>query len=270
MEREILKLEGIEFRRSDTVILRDIHWRILSGQHWALLGANGSGKTSLLRIITGYEWAGKGRVSVLGEQFGECLIHELQKRIGWVSSALACQLPGRDTARKVVLSGLEASVGLYREFDDADFARAAEALSRMGAAHLADKPYEILSQGEQQRVLIARSLVNNPPLLILDEPCAGLDPAAREAFLHDLSLLTQAADAPTLILVTHHIEEIRGWITHVLLLREGRVLARGPREDLLTDDTVGAAFDIACRVTLSEGTYRLDISGAEGGTSSKP
>lgn len=255
----IVELNDITLDRGSTRILSGISWRIERGQHWALLGANGSGKTTLLKIVTGYEWPTDGSVSVLGEHYGQCNLPELRKRIGWVSTALEQRLPGRDTALEVVISGLAASIGLYRDFDDDEWSRARIALARMGGEPFADRPFGLLSQGEQQRVLIARGLVNDPAMMILDEPCAGLDPAAREAFLSDLGRLAGDADAPTLILVTHHIEEIGSWVNHVLVLEAGFVLASGDTPDVLTGEVLGRAFGRPCEVERDGERFRLRL-----------
>lgn len=256
----IIALDAISFRRGDQQILAEVSWRIDSGQHWALLGANGSGKTTLLKIITGYEWVTDGVVEVLGETFGRCNLPELRKTIGWVSSALEHNLPEHDRAVEIVASGLEASIGLYRDFTAEEFGRARAALSLLGCEPLAERRYGLLSQGEKQRALIARAMVSRPRLLVLDEPCAGLDPVAREAFLEDLSLLASRPTAPAMVLVTHHIEEIGPWITHVLVLKAGRVLAAGPRAQTLTGETLGAALDRSCIVEARNGHFHLKLA----------
>jgi iron complex transport system ATP-binding protein len=257
----IVELRDITYVRESQTILSGVSLRIDPGQHWALLGANGSGKTTLLKVITGYEWPSAGEVAVLGERFGECDLRELRKMVGWVSSAVLHQFPAHNTAREVVASGLDASIGLYRDFSAAEWAAAEAALARLGEAAIAHRAYRLLSQGEQQRVLIARALVNRPALLILDEPCAGLDPAARERFLEDLNGVSRQADAPTMILVTHHIEEIGPWISDVLVLRAGRMLATGPREEVLRAEVLAQAFDGRCRVDEVGGRYYLRWEG---------
>jgi iron complex transport system ATP-binding protein len=212
-------------------------------------------------VITGYEWPSAGDVAVLGQRFGGCDLRELRKLVGWVSSAVLHQFPAHNTARDVVASGLDASIGLYRDLSAAEWTTAEAALARVGEAAIAQRAYRLLSQGEQQRVLIARALVNRPALLILDEPCAGLDPAARERFLEDLNALSQPADAPTTILVTHHIEEIGPWVSDVMVLRAGRMLAVGRRGDVLRADVLAEAFDGRCRVDEIEGRYYLRWEG---------
>lgn len=254
---EIVHLQDITYVREGQTILSGISWRIERGRHWALLGANGSGKTTLLKVITGYEWPTAGEVSVLGEHFGECDIRELRKKVGWVSSAVLHQFSPHDTALDVAASGLDASIGLYRELSPAEWATARESLGHLGIEHLAGRLYRLLSQGEQQRVLIARGLVCGPALLVLDEPCAGLDPVAKEHFLADLDSLCRRPEAPTMILVTHHIEEIGPWIHDVLVLREGRMLLAGAKENVLRSDVLSNAFAGECLVESVGDRYYL-------------
>lgn len=253
----IVKLQNIFFKRSDSTILNDISWTIEEKQHWALLGANGSGKTTLLKIITGYEWATKGTVHVFGERFGNCNLRELRKRIGWVSTALEHRLPEKDSAVEIVLSGIDASMGIFRDITENDLQLAHDALAKVNAANCTDRKFGILSQGEQQRILIARALVNKPGLLILDEPCAGLDPAAKVRFLDDLSGLANRSDAPTMILVTHHIEEIDSWINHVMVLKNGHVLSSGLKAEVLTRHILSEALNMEMLVKIEGQRYYL-------------
>ena len=238
----IVKLRNISFERSGRVIVDDISWTIEQGQHWALLGANGSGKTTLLKIITGYEWPTSGTVEVFGQQYGQCNLPELRKHIGWVSMAIESKLPQDDTALEIVASGIDASVGLYRDFTENEIKVSMDALEKVNAINCAGRQFGILSQGEQQRILIARALINRPALLILDEPAIGLDPAAKERFLGDLSRLASHPDAPTMVMVTHHIEEIDPWISWVMVLRNGEVLASGRKSEIINTATLSRAF----------------------------
>ncbi len=242
--KTIVQLKNIHFKRNDNNILNGISWAIENNQHWALLGANGSGKTTLLKIITGYEWPSEGSVHVFDERYGDCNLRELRKRIGWVSTALEHRLPEKDSALEIVLSGIDASMGIFRDITEKDIQLANEALAKVNSTDFAQRKFGILSQGEQQRILIARALVNNPGLLILDEPCAGLDPAAKVRFLDDLSRLANRNDAPTMIFVTHHIEEIDSWINHVMVLKSGSVLSSGLKNEVLTTDVLSKAFDM--------------------------
>ena len=252
-----VELRDISFVRKERRILDRVSWTIRQGEHWALIGANGSGKTTLLKIVTGYEWASEGSVTVLGRVFGECDVRELRKTIGWVSSSLESRLPREDTALSIVESGLEATLGVYRRYSEAEGLLAREALAALGIVHLAERTFGVMSQGEQQRVLIARALICRPALLVLDEPCAGLDPNARGAFLEDLGRLATRGDAPTLLLVTHHIEEIGPWIARVCALREGRVVAQGAPEELLTADVLSKTFAMECHVEFDGERYWL-------------
>lgn len=259
------ELRGVSFVRGGNAILRDIDWTIGAGEHWALLGANGSGKTTLLKIITGYEWPTRGSVTVLGNRFGDCDLREARKAIGWVSSALEHRVPRKDTALDVALSGLESSLGLYREYSAEEKDRAREALDAVGAGWLEAHLFATLSQGEQQRVIIARALVAKPRLLILDEACAGLDPAAREDFLNDVARLVHTPHAPTLIYVTHHVEEIGGFVNRAMVLGAGRVVAQGPTGHVLTGTVMSEAFRRPVDVRADGGRYYLRM--LETGTS---
>jgi len=255
----IIHLKNIKCTRNERNILDDLSWSINPGHHWALLGANGSGKTTLLKIVTGYEWPTEGDVYVLGQHYGQCHLPQLRKTIGWVSAAIEHDVPEQDTALDIVLSGLEASLGLYRDFSEPEYQTARQTLELVGGAAYAGRSYATLSQGERQRVLIARALVNRPALLILDEPCAGLDPAAREHFLDDLGRLTQSDHATTIVFVTHHIEEIAPWIRHVLVLKNGQSLATGPADQVITGPVLTQAFDRTCTVETRNHRYFLRV-----------
>ncbi|MBW8017057.1 MAG: ABC transporter ATP-binding protein [Planctomycetes bacterium] len=260
MPNPVIQLNNVSFLRKDKRILHDICWRIEPGQHWALLGANSSGKTSLLRIITGYEWPSRGTVNVLGNEFGRCAISGLRKHIGYVSSALNTKLPENDSATDIVLSGIDATIGLHRHYSADEHKQAFESMQKMSVQQCKDQTYSILSQGERQRILIARAIINHPEILILDESCAGLDPAARNHFLNDLQILTSHDNAPTIIFVTHHIEEISPWITNVFILKQGVCQASGKTHDLLTSETLSDAFGCKCSVTKENRRYYLQVS----------
>jgi iron complex transport system ATP-binding protein len=247
----VAHVEVGSFRRDGVEILREVRWTIGAGEHWALLGPNGSGKTSLLRILAAYEWPTQGQVEVLGEKFGRSDLRELRKRIGLVCSALEPRFPEWDDARSIVLSGLEAAIGRNRNFTPEEEKRAGAVLESLGAAHLARRPFGVLSQGERQRVLIARAFVPAPPLLVLDEPCEGLDPLARERLLEDLGRFAARPGAPTMVMVTHHLEEIPRFVSHGLLLANGAVVASGRVEEVLTDTHLSRAFGVPCEVKVT-------------------
>ena len=238
----VLELSGLTVRRDGTPILRDLAWRILPGEHWVVLGPNGCCKTSLLKILLGYMSPTAGEFAVLGHHYGGADWRELRRLVGIVSSALHAQIPAEEFALETVISGRYAQLDLWVKPTRADHKAARQALRAVGLAGLAERPWHYLSQGERQRVLIARALVARPRLLILDEPCGGLDPVARTRFLAVIERLARQRKGPALILVTHHVEEITPALSHVLLLRAGRVVAAGPRETVLTSRTLSTAF----------------------------
>ena len=254
----ILDLHVESFTRDNVDILRDVRWQVGAREHWVVLGANGAGKSSLLSIVAGYEWPSRGRVVVLGEEYGRCDMRALKERIGWVSASLFTWLPAKQLGREVAATGIYATIGNWHELSDTDLARADEALRQIGAYAVRLKRYGVLSQGEKQRVMIARALVTNPDLLILDEPCAGLDPGAREKLVADLDALCARADGPTLLLVSHHLDEIPPHATHGLLLKNGRAIASGPLEEILTNDRISELYDHPCKVGSGNGRYWLE------------
>jgi len=256
----VLELDGASYWRNERTILTGIDWRIRRGEHWALLGANGSGKTTLLRMVGAIDWPCEGTIRVLGQRFGEIDLRELRRAIGIVTSALASYFHDRQSALEIVATGLAAELGWWHQFEPEDEDRAREALGAVGMRDLAESPYARLSQGERQRVLIARAMMNRPALLILDEPCAGLDPAARERFLDDLARFVERPSTPTIIFVSHHIEELPSFIGQALILKEGRVLARGPIETVCTSAVLSEAFGRACQVTRQAGRFALRMT----------
>jgi len=256
----ILEITRLNVARGRTAILRDLDWCIAPGEHWAILGANGSGKTTLLKALTGYLSATSGDIALLGRRYGECDWRELRFEVGIVMSAFTASIPPAETALDTVVSGKFAQLDLWHRVTAADRAAARELLAGGGLIALADRPWAYLSQGERQRVLIARSLMTQPKLLILDEPCAGLDPVAREKFLgyvEKLARRKKVPAAPTLVLVTHHVEEITPAFTHALLLRRGEVLAAGPRGRVLTSANLTATFGAPLRLARRGGRLHL-------------
>jgi iron complex transport system ATP-binding protein len=261
MASNILELRELVYERGGKRILSHIDWTIRSGEHWALLGANGSGKTSLLQIIAGYAWPQDGSVRVMGELYGEADIPELRKRIGWVTSSLKRQVLGHLPALSIVLGGFDGAFGVFRAFSDEEKDAAREALRSVGCEHLADRAYDVLSQGERQRILLARGLVHRPALLILDEPCSGLDPVATRRFLADLRAWAMREGAPTVVYVTHHLEEIAPFLNRTLVLREGSILASGETDRVLRDEVLSDAFGCACRVAKCSEVYSIEWMG---------
>ena len=229
------------------------------GQHWVILGANGSGKTSLLSALTGYLMPTAGELSVLGETYGESDWRELRKKIGLVSSSVRQMMGDDEPAVETVASGKYAMIDFWGRLTRAEKNRAHTLLRQVECEYLADRPWRVLSQGERQRVLIGRALMAKPRVLILDEPCAGLDPAAREHFLAFVQRLGRGKHAPTLVLVTHHVEEIMPVFTHVLVLKDGAVLAAGKKSDTLNSRHLSHAFNASMKLSAAGGRYALKV-----------
>jgi len=244
----IVELRDVSWRREQAYILKNINWSIANSEHWAILGLNGSGKTTLLNIINGYLWPSEGQVEVLGKKFGSFDLRELRKSIGWVSSSLQEKLYVSEQAIDIVISGKYATIGLYTIPDQEDYEMANEYLQKLGCAHLAKRIYSTLSQGEKQKILIARALMSKPRLLILDEPCSGLDIFAREHLLQTIEQLAKDTSAPTLIYVTHHIEEIMPVFNKTLLIRKGNIHSQGYTKSLLTSENMSDFFQRQVKV----------------------
>ncbi|NLF31155.1 MAG: ABC transporter ATP-binding protein [Planctomycetes bacterium] len=267
MRETILDLKNIRLVRDGRRILRDVTWRIAPGEHWAMIGANGSGKTTLLRVASGTLWPTGGTVSVLGHPFGTVDLRELRRRIGWVSSALAETIHRNQSALAIVLSGLRASAALYDQPTAAQTDRAEALLADLGCGAVAASRFGVCSLGEQQKILIARAMMADPELLILDEACAGLDLPAREHLLATIDALA-ARGGMTLVFVTHHIEEITSAFSHALLLDDGAVAAQGPTETVLAGEVLSSVLKIPIRIDRHDGRYWPRI-GAAAPTDSK-
>ncbi|RFU67461.1 ABC transporter ATP-binding protein [Peribacillus saganii] len=245
----VVTLEDVSLNRNGEWILKNINWNVSKGEHWVIYGLNGAGKTALLNMICAYYFPTSGSVEVLGSKFGKAeLGGTLRKRIGLVSSALQQKFSPSDSAFEIVLSGAYASIGLYEKPTAEIRERAISLLEQLGSTEYADRNYQTLSQGEKQRVLIARALMAKPELLILDEPAAGLDFIAREDLLEFIQLIAQDEVAPTLLYVTHHVEEILPIFDHALLLKGGQVFASGKTKHILKDNTLSDFFGLEVEV----------------------
>ena len=226
---DVLHFSGVSVLRDGATLLDAVDWDVAEGERWVVLGPNGAGKTTLLQVASANLHPSRGGVGILGETLGAVDVFELRPRIGLSSAALAERLPARETVRDVVLTASYAVVGRWRErYDELDAARADELLAALGVARLAERRFGTLSEGERKRVQIARALMTDPELMLLDEPAAGLDLGGREDLVRRLGLIAADQAAPALVLVTHHVEEIPPGFTHVLLLRGGRAVAGGP------------------------------------------
>lgn len=243
---EIISLDNVSYIRNGKYILKDINWHVNRGEHWVILGPNGSGKTTTLNMVNGYIFPSQGHVKVLEFEFGRSSIIELRKRIGWVSSALSQFIPTNDYPLHIVLSGKFASLGLWEKVDDDDIARANEILDLLKIRHLAERKYGMLSQGEKQKVLIGRALMNHPDIIIFDEAFNGLDIFAR----HDMEItINELAEGNiTFILVTHNTDEILPVFGKALLLKDGQVHSQGDIDDMIQYDNLsdfyGANVDV--------------------------
>ncbi|RGC69848.1 putative ABC transporter ATP-binding protein YlmA [Micromonospora sp. MW-13] len=245
----VVSLDGVGVRRSGTALLRDVDWRVELDERWVVLGPNGAGKTTLLSLAAGRLHPTTGTAHVLGERIGRTDVNELRTRIGLSTAALAERVPAEERVADVVVTAAWSVVGRWREsYDRTDESRAHALLGQFGIGHLADRAYGTLSEGERKRVQIARALMTDPELLLLDEPAAGLDLGGREDLVARLAELAYDPDAPALVLVTHHVEEIPPGFTHALLLREGGVVAQGLLTDTLTADNLSKTFGLPLTV----------------------
>jgi iron complex transport system ATP-binding protein len=242
---DVLDLAGVSVVRGGSRLLDDVSWSVSEGERWVVLGPNGAGKTTLLQLAAARLHPTSGTAAVLGERLGAVDVFELRPRIGLSSAALSDRLPARERVADVVVTASYGVTGRWHEtYDELDHARATQLLGVLGVSHLADRTYGTLSEGERKRVQIARALMTDPELMLLDEPAAGLDLGGREDLVRRLGQIAEDVYAPALVLVTHHVEEIPPHFTDVLLLRQGRVVAAGPLEATLTADALEATFGL--------------------------
>jgi iron complex transport system ATP-binding protein len=253
-----LELINLSVDLDGKLALDDVSWSVEQGQHAALLGPNGCGKSTLLNALLTFAPITRGELRVLGETYGRSDWRELRKRVGLVSAEATGRVPPGDPVLKVVVSGAQATFGLWGEITDAQASEALEVLAQLNCASLSHRRFGTLSQGERQRVLIARALAARPELLILDEPCTNLDIVARDQFLHWLERSLQRSE-PTTLLVTHHPEEIVTGIEHTLLLSRGRTISSGPTERVLTSQNLSAAYGVPLNVHYEPNKRRFDI-----------
>jgi iron complex transport system ATP-binding protein len=252
----VLQFHEVTVRRGDKVLLDRVDWTVEEDERWAILGPNGAGKTTLLQIAAALMHPTSGIAYVLGERMGRSDVFELRPRIGFASAALAQRIPGSERVTDVVVSAGYSVLGRWREaYGRLDIRRATALLERFGVGSLGERSYGTLSEGERKRVQIARALMTDPELLLLDEPAAGMDLGGREDLVRRLSRLALDPAAPATVLVTHHVEEIPVGITHAMLLREGRVVASGLARDVLRSDPLSQTFGIALSVRRNSGRW---------------
>ncbi len=252
----VLALTGVSLVRDGRTILDRIDWRVVPGDRWIVLGPNGSGKTSLCRLAGLYLHPSKGDVDVLGKRLGRTDVRELRTRLGMTSQALADMLRPGLQAVDLVMTGRNAALAPYwHRYDDADRERAMGLLARFGCARLATARHATLSAGERQRVMLARALMSDPPLLLLDEPAAGLDLAGREQLVAMLADVAADRAMAAIVLVTHHVDEIPRGFTHVLMLADGRIAAQGPIADTLTAENLSRCFGLRLALARQDGRW---------------
>jgi iron complex transport system ATP-binding protein len=252
----VLELAEVTVRRGTATLIEAVDWTVEEDERWVVLGPNGAGKTTLLQVASAQIHPTSGVVGILGEVLGTVDVFELRPRIGLTSAALAERVPRDERVHDVVVSASYGVIGRWRErYDDLDHTRAEDLLVEVGASHLTDRTFGTLSEGERKRVQIARALMSDPELLLLDEPAAGLDLGGREDLVSTLSTLAMDELSPATVLVSHHVEEIPPGFTHALLLRRGRVVAAGPLEQVLTEEIVSDTFGMPLRLWHEDGRW---------------
>ena len=257
-----LRFCDVDLDRTATPVLKDVNWEVRAGQRWAVLGPNGSGKTTLMQLASGYLHPTRGTVDVLGRRLGHTDVRALRQRLGTVSASVARMIVPWLPAHEVVVSARHGALEpWWHNYSADDRAKALALLGAAGFASIADRPFGVLSEGERQQVLLARALMISPELLLLDEPCAGLDMGGRERLLRRLGTLAQDAAAPPIVMVTHHVEEIPIAFTHVLLVRSGRVVVSGPLHQVLSGAALSQCFDLPLALHSRDGRWTSQAVG---------
>jgi iron complex transport system ATP-binding protein len=252
----VVEFAEVSVRRGQATLLDSVSWSVAEGDRWVVLGPNGAGKTTLLQVAGAMIHPTSGVAGILDEVLGTVDIFELRPRIGLTSAALAERIPPGESVQDVVVSASYGVLGRWREeYDTLDHERADHLLIEVGAKHLAHRSFGTLSEGERKRVQVARALMTDPELLLLDEPAAGLDLGGREDLVAMLSALAMDPESPATVLVSHHVEEIPPGFTHALLIRDGRVVASGPMESTVTEQTLAETFGMALDLSLLDGRY---------------
>lgn len=260
----VAELAGVSVRRGNKFLLDNVDLRVEEGDRWVVVGPNGAGKTTMLQLLSTQMHPTIGVVELLGEYLGAVDVFELRPRIGVSSSSIAHRIPPRELVKDVVVSAAYGVLGRWREdYHDMDYARAASLMRMLHVDDLAERTFGTLSEGERKRAEIARALMSDPELLLLDEPGAGLDLSGREILVQTLTELCLDPDAPTMVMVTHHVEEIPVGITHALLMADGRVVAAGPIDDVMTDEKMSQTFGMQLRVTRVDGRWTARAYRAE-------
>jgi iron complex transport system ATP-binding protein len=255
---EVLAFKNVSVQRSGKTILNDITWSVQDNERWVIVGPNGAGKTTLLKIATAQLQPSSGNASVLGEALGEINVFDIRTRVGFASTAIASRIPNSESVLDAVMTASYAITGRFKEkYDDVDERRARRVLTEWHLSEYADRPFGTLSDGERKRVQIARAVMPDPELLLLDEPVASLDIGSREATIKILSGYASHPAAPAIIMVTHHLEEIPAGFTHALVLNEGKIIASGPINHTLTTDKLSEAYGLHLEVAFQAGRFAV-------------
>ena len=258
---KVLRFSQVSFMRDGNTILDEITWKVSSDQRWVILGANGAGKTSILELASGWELPSAGSVEILGEDLASGDPEEIRPRVGLASSGMAKRIPATETVSDAVVTAAYAAAERRGEqFDDIDIRRARRVLSEWRLDALENRTFGSLSEGEAKRLQIARSIMTDPELLLLDEPSAGLDLGSREEIMQMLGYFASNSSAPAIVMVTHHVEEIPHGFTHVLLLKSGKVFASGPIAEVLTSANLSSAFGVTVSLREIDGRYSATAS----------
>ncbi|MNM86771.1 ABC transporter ATP-binding protein [Paenibacillus ihuae] len=253
----MISLQHLTLRREQSLILDDVSLEMKQGENWVILGRNGSGKTTILEMMTGYLFPSSGSVEVLGYKYGQCDLREVRKEIGYIGPSLMEKLSLSDPVWEVVATGAYAYLRFYQAIPQQVQEQAVKLLEDMNLGELAYHPFGTLSQGERKKAMLARCLMADPKLLIMDEPCAGLDLYEREKMLAEIDKLKQRN--VSVVYVTHHVEEIVPLFSHVALIRDGKLAGSGPKEEVLTKDMILATFDIPVDVEWDNGRPWIKI-----------
>jgi iron complex transport system ATP-binding protein len=254
---EVLKLRGVSVRRDTSLLLRNVDWTAHEDERWIVIGPNGAGKTTVLQVAATLVHPTEGTVEVLGERLGDVDVFELRPRIGLTSASLAERVPAAEKVIDLVLTASYAILGRWKEeYESSDVTRAVDLLDALGCAHLIRRRFATLSEGERKRVQIARAMMPDPEMLLLDEPAAGLDLGGREDLLRRLSTLAMNPKAPMMVLVTHHVEEVPDGFTHAMLLRRGAVLTAGPIDEVFTARNLSRCFGLPLDIERHQNRWR--------------
>ena len=241
----VLNFENVTVKRNQKSLISEVSFQVNYGEHWVILGRNGAGKTTIAKLISTQLFPTSGTVDILGERLGRVDTSELKPRIGFLSGVVARSFPGHETVIDVVLTAAYGMSGRWKEtYDEQDIERARALLNQFGVLEVGQRTFNTLSDGEQKRVLLARAMMSDPEILLLDEPSAGLDLVAREELIASLDSIAASLYAPALVIVTHHLEEIPRSVTHGMILNNGKVVAKGPISEVLSNDVLSTAYEV--------------------------